>query len=157
LHKPLGGDFLELFSSPPDCLLLSTAIQVTAIATCARRHASEGTSVKLLAERKRFELSMLVLPTCSLSRGVPSTTRPPFQILWCVRRDSNPHAFQHYPLKIACLPIPPRTQQLTACRQLSGLFWNCQLKLSINELSRENRGRPVGTLAHSHFVRHRVR
>lgn len=27
---------------------------------------------------------------------------------WCRRRDSNSHSFRHYPLKIACLPIPPR-------------------------------------------------
>jgi hypothetical protein len=27
---------------------------------------------------------------------------------WCRRRDSNSHDFRHYPLKIACLPIPPR-------------------------------------------------
>jgi hypothetical protein len=29
---------------------------------------------------------------------------------WCRRRDSNSHSFRHYPLKIACLPIPPRRQ-----------------------------------------------
>src|SRR3546814_437188 len=29
-------------------------------------------------------------------------------ITWCRRRDSNSHSFRHYPLKIACLPIPPR-------------------------------------------------
>ncbi len=28
--------------------------------------------------------------------------------VWCRRRDSNSHSFRHYPLKIACLPIPPR-------------------------------------------------
>ena len=26
---------------------------------------------------------------------------------WCRGRDSNPHALAHYPLKIACLPVPP--------------------------------------------------
>src|SRR5690606_22553292 len=33
--------------------------------------------------------------------------RPDF-MSWCRRRDSNSHSFRHYPLKIACLPIPPR-------------------------------------------------
>lgn len=27
--------------------------------------------------------------------------------LWCRGRDSNPHSNCHYPLKIACLPVPP--------------------------------------------------
>ena len=27
--------------------------------------------------------------------------------IWCRRRDSNPHAVKHYPLKIACLPVSP--------------------------------------------------
>lgn len=27
--------------------------------------------------------------------------------LWCRGRDSNPHENSHYPLKIACLPVPP--------------------------------------------------
>ena len=31
-------------------------------------------------------------------------------VFWCRRRDSNSHSFRHYPLKIACLPIPPRRQ-----------------------------------------------
>ena len=31
---------------------------------------------------------------------------------WCRRRDSNSHSFRHYPLKIACLPIPPRRLRL---------------------------------------------
>ena len=26
---------------------------------------------------------------------------------WCPERDLNPHDLRHYPLKIACLPIPP--------------------------------------------------
>ena len=26
---------------------------------------------------------------------------------WCRRPDSNRHGLRHYPLKIACLPIPP--------------------------------------------------
>src|SRR6185503_10192293 len=29
---------------------------------------------------------------------------------WCPRSDSNRHSLRHYPLKIACLPIPPRGQ-----------------------------------------------
>lgn len=28
-------------------------------------------------------------------------------VRWCRRRDLNSHDFRHYPLKIACLPIPP--------------------------------------------------
>ena len=31
-------------------------------------------------------------------------------INWCPRPDSNRHDFRHYPLKIACLPIPPLGQ-----------------------------------------------
>ena len=27
--------------------------------------------------------------------------------IWCSERDLNPHVSRHYPLKIACLPIPP--------------------------------------------------
>ncbi len=30
---------------------------------------------------------------------------------WCVERDLNPHELGHYPLKIACLPIPPPTHK----------------------------------------------
>ena len=30
---------------------------------------------------------------------------------WCRRRDLNSHDFRHYPLKIACLPIPPRRRK----------------------------------------------
>src|SRR5690606_32072274 len=30
--------------------------------------------------------------------------------VWCPGRDSNPHSFRHYPLKIACLPVPPPGQ-----------------------------------------------
>jgi hypothetical protein len=124
---------------------------------CPEARLRGDSSITTLEERKRFELSTLVLPMCSLSRGVPSTTRPPFHKFWCVRRDSNPHAFQHYPLKIACLPIPPRTQQLTACRQLSRYFDNCQLKLSISAPLRENPVRQVDNPARSHFARHRAR
>lgn len=29
------------------------------------------------------------------------------RFVWCPGRDSNPHSFRHYPLKIACLPISP--------------------------------------------------
>ena len=35
-----------------------------------------------------------------------------FVMSWCRRRDSNSHSFRHYPLKIACLPIPPRRLRL---------------------------------------------
>ena len=34
---------------------------------------------------------------------------------WCPGRDSNPHLFTDYPLKVACLPIPPPGQALLAC------------------------------------------
>ena len=30
---------------------------------------------------------------------------------WCRGRDSNPHSYCHYPLKIACLPVPPPRRQ----------------------------------------------
>lgn len=30
---------------------------------------------------------------------------------WCDRGDSNPHAVKHHHLKVACLPIPPLSQQ----------------------------------------------
>ncbi len=33
-------------------------------------------------------------------------------LTWCPARDLNPHARKHYPLKIACLPIPPAGQNL---------------------------------------------
>ncbi len=32
--------------------------------------------------------------------------------LWCRGRDSNPHSNCHYPLKIACLPVPPPRHEL---------------------------------------------
>lgn len=32
-------------------------------------------------------------------------------LTWCAERDLNPHALRHYPLKIACLPIPPPAQE----------------------------------------------
>ena len=45
-------------------------------------------------------------------RPCPSSAhRSPFAglqtFVWCGRRDLNPHSLGHYPLKIACLPIPP--------------------------------------------------
>ena len=33
-----------------------------------------------------------------------------FRLIWCPWRDSNPHAFRHWYLKPACLPIPPQGQ-----------------------------------------------
>ncbi len=30
---------------------------------------------------------------------------------WCDRRDLNSYTLRHYPLKIACLPIPPRSHK----------------------------------------------
>ena len=30
-----------------------------------------------------------------------------WSLSWCPRPDLNRHGFRHYPLKIACLPIPP--------------------------------------------------
>lgn len=35
---------------------------------------------------------------------------PGLLLNWCRGRDSNPHTLEHYPLKIACLPIPPPRQ-----------------------------------------------
>ena len=32
-------------------------------------------------------------------------------LIWCPRPDLNRHGFRHYPLKIACLPIPPLGQK----------------------------------------------
>jgi hypothetical protein len=31
----------------------------------------------------------------------------PVIVIWCGRRDLNPHAFRRHPLKMVCLPIPP--------------------------------------------------
>lgn len=42
--------------------------------------------------------------------------------IWCERRDLNPHAVKHYPLKIACLPIPPRSQVGCIIAQLFLIF-----------------------------------
>ena len=37
--------------------------------------------------------------------------------LWCRGRDSNPHENPHYPLKIACLPVPPpRREKMYYCK-----------------------------------------
>ena len=38
-----------------------------------------------------------------------SRTREP-RVVWCARQDLNLHAFRHYHLKVARLPIPPRAQ-----------------------------------------------
>ena len=40
---------------------------------------------------------------------------------WCRRPDSNRHGLRHYPLKIACLPIPPLRLKLVSFG-LSGRF-----------------------------------
>jgi hypothetical protein len=47
---------------------------------------------------------------------------------WCRRRDSNSHSFRHYPLKIACLPIPPRRHSPHILLRL-GLLFNLQTSL----------------------------
>ena len=44
---------------------------------------------------------------------------------WCRGRDSNPHSYCHYPLKIACLPVPPPRRQKALYakpRRLASLF-----------------------------------
>ena len=44
---------------------------------------------------------------------------------WCRGRDSNPHSYCHYPLKIACLPVPPprrRDALYAKPRRLASLF-----------------------------------
>ena len=44
---------------------------------------------------------------------------------WCRGRDSNPHSNCHYPLKIACLPVPPPRRQKALYakpRRLASLF-----------------------------------
>ncbi len=50
------------------------------------RRPDECESKQLMAEKEGFEPSMQVLPACSLSRGVPSTTRP---LLRKVRDDTR--------------------------------------------------------------------
>ena len=45
---------------------------------------------------------------------------------WCRGRDSNPHSYCHYPLKIACLPVPPprrRRELLTFFRAAGKSFF----------------------------------
>ena len=66
---------------PSNCLLENTGI--------ARKPAWSGHTQKkkpftrkgsdCLAEKEGFEPSIQVLPGCALSRGVPSTTRPPLR------------------------------------------------------------------------------
>ncbi len=43
--------------------------------------------------------------------GWKSVARRPQLVIWCRRPESNRHGLRHYPLKIACLPIPPRRQR----------------------------------------------
>jgi len=40
--------------------------------------------------------------------------RRPFLLPWCPRRDSNPHDFRRYHLKVVRLPIPPRGPETAA-------------------------------------------
>ena len=40
---------------------------------------------------------------------------------WCRGRDSNPHSYCHYPLKIACLPVPPPRRQKEFIREAAAL------------------------------------
>src|SRR5690554_8057409 len=54
--------------------------------------------------------------------------RPDF-MSWCRRRDSNSHSFRHYPLKIACLPIPPRRRGKTNI--LAHIFARIQVRRKI--------------------------
>ncbi len=41
------------------------------------------------------------------SKTKPASDGYPRAHILCGRRDLNPHDFRHYPLKIACLPVPP--------------------------------------------------
>ncbi len=42
-----------------------------------------------------------------ISCGLMDRTGHHWILIWCRWRDSNSHELPHYPLKIACLPIPP--------------------------------------------------
>ena len=62
-----------------------------------------------------YESGALPLSYCGGNPGrtVSNSTRPPCERQLrkrqlCSRADSNRDAFQHYHLKVACLPIPPR-------------------------------------------------
>ncbi len=59
-------------------------------------------------------------------------------VYWCRRRDSNSHSSRHYPLKIACLPIPPRRLYHTKlfCRAANLLV--CNLRHSKERYSSMN-------------------
>ena len=50
----------------------------------------------------------------------------PYLLNWCRGRDSNPHSNCHYPLKIACLPVPPPRRQkrfYAKSRSLASFFF----------------------------------
>ena len=47
--------------------------------------------------------SVICHGTCEMK----TATSADVAVFWCPRPDSNRHASRHYPLKIACLPIPP--------------------------------------------------
>ena len=46
-------------------------------------------------------------PVTFCSRSKRATKLRYVSMLWCTRRDSNPHGRGHTPLKRTCLPIPP--------------------------------------------------
>ena len=62
--------------------------------TSLRRHASWITPGSLLAEREGFEPSIHFMGVCSLSRGVPSTTRPSLRSAADSSKDSDPLPFR---------------------------------------------------------------
>ena len=74
------------------------------------RNPAYGSAVAGTAERARAETLSGTSEAC-LS-ALPSETKKPLKTAafhyWCPGRDSNSHAVnRHYPLKVACLPIPP--------------------------------------------------
>jgi hypothetical protein len=54
-------------------------------------------------------------------------------VLWCRRRDLNPHASQHTPLKRTCLPVPPLRQVVVIIRAWLPCQW--VLYNSLNRVS----------------------
>ena len=52
---------------------------------------------------------------CALGRAAHCCFTDKWKRDWCGWSDSNRHGFPHYPLKVACLPVPPHPHRKLNC------------------------------------------
>lgn len=110
------ADQLETLQKGLTSAVMETAQTVLELATSAKSLWKSGSP----QERRNFLDKLLSNPILD-GANVRFTLKKPFAVLvdmkenveWCARRDSNPQAVRHTPLKRTCIPIPPLARLVT--------------------------------------------